>query len=190
MALIKCEECDKEISDTVKTCPHCGYKLKKSKNINNIKFDFYNSNVLSCFLLLLSFIASFFEISFSRDNYSTDRQLLNYSFNDIMYQFIDNLDGIYVIVGIVAIIALVYTIIKKKLKLKKIYYYIPLFLYNLIAIIISCAVTFGLFNEHASRYDTYYRILWGGIWILIMLCFASVILIIDLIKSKKEKLKQ
>ncbi|WP_418187297.1 OB-fold protein [Aliarcobacter lanthieri] len=30
MALVKCKECDKEISSTVKVCPHCGYKKKMS----------------------------------------------------------------------------------------------------------------------------------------------------------------
>ena len=30
MALVKCPECGKEISDTVHTCIHCGYKNKKS----------------------------------------------------------------------------------------------------------------------------------------------------------------
>lgn len=29
MALIKCPECNKEVSDTAETCPHCGYRLKK-----------------------------------------------------------------------------------------------------------------------------------------------------------------
>jgi len=29
MALIKCNECKKEISDSAKQCPHCGYKKKK-----------------------------------------------------------------------------------------------------------------------------------------------------------------
>ena len=29
MALIKCPECGKEVSDTVKECPNCGFKLKK-----------------------------------------------------------------------------------------------------------------------------------------------------------------
>ena len=29
MALIKCKECKKEISDSAKQCPHCGYKKKK-----------------------------------------------------------------------------------------------------------------------------------------------------------------
>lgn len=35
MALIKCPECNKEISDTAKRCPNCGYKfpIKNKKNI-------------------------------------------------------------------------------------------------------------------------------------------------------------
>ena len=32
MALIKCPECGKEISDTIKKCPNCGYKNKKKLN--------------------------------------------------------------------------------------------------------------------------------------------------------------
>ncbi len=40
MALIKCKECNKEISDTSKTCPHCGIEIKsnkiKRKKINTI----------------------------------------------------------------------------------------------------------------------------------------------------------
>lgn len=31
MALINCPECNKEISDSVKKCPNCGYKIKKQK---------------------------------------------------------------------------------------------------------------------------------------------------------------
>lgn len=31
MALIKCQECGKEISDSSKVCIHCGYKLKSFK---------------------------------------------------------------------------------------------------------------------------------------------------------------
>ena len=36
MALITCPECNKEISDTAKKCPHCGYKIV-SKNRNSKK---------------------------------------------------------------------------------------------------------------------------------------------------------
>lgn len=35
MALIKCRECGKEISDQAEMCPNCGYKLKVKKAINN-----------------------------------------------------------------------------------------------------------------------------------------------------------
>ena len=33
MALIKCPECNKEISDTAKNCIHCGYVLKEESNV-------------------------------------------------------------------------------------------------------------------------------------------------------------
>lgn len=35
MALIKCPECGKEISDTSKNCIHCGYKLNSNNSIDN-----------------------------------------------------------------------------------------------------------------------------------------------------------
>ena len=31
MALIRCPECNKEVSDSASSCPHCGYPLKESK---------------------------------------------------------------------------------------------------------------------------------------------------------------
>ncbi len=37
MALIKCIECGKDISDTVKSCPHCGYIYKEEKKITTGK---------------------------------------------------------------------------------------------------------------------------------------------------------
>ena len=33
MAMIKCKECGKELSDKAKTCPHCGVELNKKKRI-------------------------------------------------------------------------------------------------------------------------------------------------------------
>lgn len=32
MALINCPECNHEISDSAKSCPHCGFRIKKSNN--------------------------------------------------------------------------------------------------------------------------------------------------------------
>ena len=37
MALIKCPECDKKVSDKAESCPHCGYSFKKKIEINNEK---------------------------------------------------------------------------------------------------------------------------------------------------------
>lgn len=41
MALIKCPECGKEISNKAESCPNCGYKLTKQnnnvENINNVR---------------------------------------------------------------------------------------------------------------------------------------------------------
>ncbi len=34
MALIKCPECGKEISDTIEQCPYCGYRIKNKNTIN------------------------------------------------------------------------------------------------------------------------------------------------------------
>ena len=53
MALIKCPECGKEISDTVKKCPHCGFvnkKLKKDKINNGKNFIRQNIKVISIIL--------------------------------------------------------------------------------------------------------------------------------------------
>jgi len=46
MALIQCPECNKEISDKVKTCPHCGYPFEensdKSNNIQQVEISAVN----------------------------------------------------------------------------------------------------------------------------------------------------
>ena len=56
MALIKCPECGKEVSDTIKTCPHCGYKIKrghKERNKHNNKRIFIG---VVCILLIFTII--------------------------------------------------------------------------------------------------------------------------------------
>ena len=39
MALIKCPECNKEVSDCAEACPHCGYPIKKIKAANEEKYS-------------------------------------------------------------------------------------------------------------------------------------------------------
>lgn len=36
MALIKCVECNKEISDQALSCPYCGFPLKKNDSVSDI----------------------------------------------------------------------------------------------------------------------------------------------------------
>ena len=54
MALINCPECNKEISDTVKTCPICGYKIKKRKHI----FILLNNTMSFVLCIMLNIIVS------------------------------------------------------------------------------------------------------------------------------------
>ena len=57
MALIKCKECGKQISDTATSCPHCGYELKKKitkpKKTGAIIILIANSIFLIFFILML-----------------------------------------------------------------------------------------------------------------------------------------
>ena len=41
MALIKCPECGKEISDEAKSCPNCGYRIRKSNVAKHKKISTY-----------------------------------------------------------------------------------------------------------------------------------------------------
>lgn len=56
MALIKCPECGKDVSDTAKMCPHCGYKIKISKSILLLLDDTMNfviSEILNIVLIIV-----------------------------------------------------------------------------------------------------------------------------------------
>ena len=53
MALINCPECNKEISDAVKNCPHCGYPLRKK---NGIKLSLKTVGIITGVLLMAALI--------------------------------------------------------------------------------------------------------------------------------------
>lgn len=57
MALIKCPECGKEISDAAKSCPNCGYKIRNKININNKKILIIPVGVI-ILILCVAFIIS------------------------------------------------------------------------------------------------------------------------------------
>lgn len=56
MALIQCKECGKEISDTVKKCPHCGFinkELKQDKVNNGKDFIKQHIKIISIIVIVL-----------------------------------------------------------------------------------------------------------------------------------------
>ena len=52
MALVKCKECDKEVSSEASSCPHCGFKKKKTGCLGVIGYLFLG-------LILIAIIGKF-----------------------------------------------------------------------------------------------------------------------------------
>ncbi len=52
MALIECPECKKQVSETAKTCPHCGYKLNAAQVKHRNKVIFWS--IVSVLIIALS----------------------------------------------------------------------------------------------------------------------------------------
>lgn len=48
MALINCPECNREISDTVKSCPHCGFELKPKQTNEPVNNTVNKPNGIKC----------------------------------------------------------------------------------------------------------------------------------------------
>jgi ribosomal protein L37E len=60
MALIKCEECGKEYSDTAIACPHCGFRNgREAAEILN-KLKAFNKKIWTCLLVLAVILAVVF----------------------------------------------------------------------------------------------------------------------------------
>lgn len=75
MALIKCKECDKEISDASKVCVHCGVKTEKAKKQNK-KIIITISIVI---LLIILSITSLFIIQKSNNKTNlSDKEVVEY----------------------------------------------------------------------------------------------------------------
>ncbi len=56
MALIKCPECGKEISDTAKSCPNCGYMIHNKKSFLQFLSDGTNCIISIVINIVLSII--------------------------------------------------------------------------------------------------------------------------------------
>lgn len=62
MALIKCKECGKEMSDTAEVCPHCGFKYQRTKVVNKSNQIRTGSivSLISCSILLIIIMVLYF----------------------------------------------------------------------------------------------------------------------------------
>lgn len=64
MALIKCPECSKQMSDKAESCPHCGYSLEKkessNKTLNTFKLKWDNKYLLVILVVLVGGYFLFF----------------------------------------------------------------------------------------------------------------------------------
>ena len=80
MALIKCSECGKEISDKAKVCPHCGTKYK-SENENDRKG--FPTSVM--FILIVIFVAVIFIImNYNKKDYNNSTSDTKENTNEII----------------------------------------------------------------------------------------------------------
>ena len=80
MALIKCSECGKEISDKAKKCPHCGTKYK-SENENDRKG--FPTGLM--FILIVIFVAVIFIImNYNKKDYNNSTSGIKENTNEII----------------------------------------------------------------------------------------------------------
>lgn len=80
MALIKCNECGKEISDKAKKCPHCGTKYK-SKNENDRKG--FPTGLM--FILIVIFVAVIFlMMNYNKKDYNNLTSGIKKNTNEII----------------------------------------------------------------------------------------------------------
>lgn len=62
MALIKCPECDKEISDKVSICPYCGIQIKQKKKTTRIML--IAMLIFACLVIFMFFFNTYKKISY------------------------------------------------------------------------------------------------------------------------------
>lgn len=56
MALISCKECGNQVSDTISSCPHCGYSFESTKKDSGVKKLGIVVGIISIFVVCLLFI--------------------------------------------------------------------------------------------------------------------------------------
>lgn len=78
MALIKCPECKKEISDTASKCPQCGYKIKGTIDIQEIKNKIIENKKIILIVLGIIIGIIIFSLLFSSNENKDSKKLKEY----------------------------------------------------------------------------------------------------------------
>lgn len=88
MAIIKCPECKKNISDKAESCPHCGYELKQksvsntvNKTIDQLKKNNYTKFIPILLLVVIGFLIYNSTAGKKNDNPTPQTNNGNYVFN-------------------------------------------------------------------------------------------------------------
>ena len=80
MALVKCPECGREVSDSAKTCPNCGYKLKGIVDKKVMKFVCIIAALFFAIIAIkavISFTVSPIKSSYTKEDISTCKVAIN-----------------------------------------------------------------------------------------------------------------
>ena len=75
MALINCPECEKEVSDSAKLCPHCGYKINSKKASSLFKGISKTRLIIIGVLIVLIIIVAIFLFTPTSYNTRSDSKL-------------------------------------------------------------------------------------------------------------------
>ncbi len=175
MALIKCRECGKEISDKAESCPNCGYRIhKKESKSNTMKTGSIISLVACSILLCIVFLL--YSYSAIPKQYDNDTKS---SINVNLDTAKDNPNAIIFFYGVIVFtfIDFILTILflTKKLKNIKIYK---------ISLLVSSILALFLFVMYA-------QVIMCCEYILILSPLTNVVgaIIVFVSKEKKNELK-
>lgn len=171
MALIKCKECNKEISDKAVSCPHCGFPLNNNSKLTTVEITSEKINIKKAlilfaisFMILILMLADLKYANSYNKIYSFTR-ILTYNFRE--YILIILLFGILVLVGYFMKI-----ITRYSSKISKYLYYASLLI-------------FVIYNF--SIYNNGYKL--GLIYPIIYLCIILLIIIKSDTKIVEEKIE-
>lgn len=82
MAIMYCPECGKEMSDSLKKCPHCGFKFKKNKETNKKKKLFVTVSIIVIVVCIVG-IVGFMQASKLSDEEQTKVTEINTRINNL-----------------------------------------------------------------------------------------------------------